>query len=108
HGDGRPVPPRVTALRQRSAGVAPDRLRLPVASTVVQENGWVRYDVALPRPLPVTAVHPDAAELVFRRAAGVVPALTHPPPDFLAPDLFPVETAPVERVRLGHVDVEQV
>lgn len=108
HGNGRVVAPSVKALRQRSPGVAPDRLRLPVANRVVQENGWIRHDLVLPQPLPVRAVHLDPVEAVFQREAAVVPTPTHALPDVLGPDVYPHETTPVERVRLGHVDVEQV
>lgn len=107
HGNARTAPPSVRALLQRSPGVDPDRLRVPVSGWIVQENGWVRYDIVLPHSVPVAAIHLDPIETIFQRDAGVMPTPLEAAPALWSHDPFPSETTRVERIQLGHVDVQQ-
>lgn len=106
HSDRRAVEPVVTGLRAQDPGVQPERIRVPVASWVVQEDGWARYEVVLPQPLPVQAVWLDPVEEVFERQVSVIATpTTHA--RGLHHRAYPQDLHSVERIRLGHVDVEQ-
>jgi len=64
---------RVDGLRHGEGSVPEMSVRLPVASAVLEEDGWSRYVVRLPGALPIHAVtlHPDgdifSRDVVLRR-----------------------------------------
>jgi len=59
--------PQVDGVLWVGVHVDPLEEVLPVQQAVLQENGWTRYTVELPRSLPVRAVRLDARDPVFER-----------------------------------------
>ncbi|NOY25593.1 MAG: DUF3999 domain-containing protein, partial [Oligoflexia bacterium] len=94
--------PRVEGLLDTAPSVAPVELSLPVTQSVLEESGWSRYVVELPRPLPIDAVRVETDEPVFEREVDV--ALTAE----LVPGRYPTSDGTIRRVRLGGASLDQV
>ena len=97
----------IRPLRLVELGVEDETLRVPITEIVVQENGWVRYDIDLPRPLPVKGVRVLASEPIFDRMASVqsIPWESTPTAQ-LTYLLYPDQSHPIRRVRFGEVAVD--
>jgi hypothetical protein len=99
----------------RFVGLRYDTPRLPLSEQVlpvvpaVQENGWVRYDLPLPRPQPVDYVRPRTSLSVLERQAEVVPLPQFSAsPDTLEQELYARSPHTIRRVELGGASVDQL
>jgi len=63
--------PDLSGVLWTAPHVDPVELSLPISQAALQENGWTRYTVALPRPLPVQAVRLEVSDPVFERQVDV-------------------------------------
>jgi hypothetical protein len=91
-----------------ATALAEERIELPVTATLVMENGWVRYDVPLPRPLPVRHVELAPTEPLFDRQASAGPPPYRDAPDQVAPEHTPWNTRQIQRLNLGGARLESV
>jgi len=81
---------------------------LPV-QPLLQENGWVRYDLALPLPQPVDWVRPVTDADLFERDADVVATTPYAAtPDTLAEELWPRNAGRIRRLDLGGAQVDDL
>jgi len=109
HGPSPRHPANIRPVLLKEAGVEAQTVRVAVSDVVVQENGWARYDIQLPQPLPVTGVRVFAAEPIFHRKAGIVPiAWETTPTDIHTYPIQPAQTFPLERVHFGETAVDPI
>lgn len=94
--------PRVDGVLWTAPSADPVELTLPIAQAVLQENGWSRYTVELPRPLPIQAVRIDATDPVFEREVDV--ALIGELDAYHQPQV----DGTIRRIRLGGAALDQV
>ena len=107
HGRAPRHAPDIRPLRLVEIGVEEETLRVPISDSIVQENGWARYDIDLPQPLPVKAVRVLATEPIFDRQAGVMSiAWETTPTANLTYMVYPNDKQPIRRVRFGEVSVD--
>jgi len=98
----------IQTLRLLELGVEEETIRVPVSDVVVQENGWARYDIDLPRPLPVKSVRVLAAEPIFERTASVQSiAWETTPTAELTYMIYPDQHQTISRVRFEDVSVDR-
>ncbi len=107
HGSAPRHAPDIRPLRLTELGVEEETVVVPVNEPLLQENGWARYDIELPRPLPVKAVRVLPSEPIFSRLAGVTSTPWESTPEaHLTYQLFPDQKVTIRRVSFGDVSVD--
>ena len=99
-----PTPLDVVAfagLRYPEGRPAWTTLELDLGPPMVQENGWVRYDLPLPTPVPIEYLELDAEGDLFDRQAEVVQR----PYDEGRPDTLPTEPSAYNPQRIQRIAI---
>jgi hypothetical protein len=97
--------PTFRAVRRR-IHVPVERMELPVQPPVMQEDGGSRYDILLPRTLPVDDVVVHAHDPAFSRPAQLQARVWASPGQYYDPGGTMGERAQITRVRMGDLSVE--
>lgn len=86
----------------------PPRLavEVPVVDVQLEESGWVRYSLALERPLPLRGVRVDPAEDVFQRQAQLE-EVRDLPDGVVDPMNIPWNPTAIRRLRMGETRAER-
>ncbi|MEQ1502095.1 MAG: hypothetical protein ABMB14_07680 [Myxococcota bacterium] len=95
--------PRFAAVRRRAPPIPPETLEIAVGPVVVQENGWARTSIQLPRALPVDRVRVEAADPIFSRRAGLTEPYTGMPGYGWQSE--PPDPTTIARVALGALSI---
>lgn len=102
-GDG----PTFTGLRGQPSA-APHTVEVDVDPAVLQDNGWARTEIALPRALPVDRVRVHAADVVYSRQAGLtdLDPFEVVRPDTLGAERYPDLPTTITRADLVGLTIE--
>lgn len=101
-GDG----PTFRVIRRRIPAIARESFEVVVEPPSVQENGWTRVLVPLPRPLAVDHVTVHVADPIFSRQAGILAEPWNEGAGALHWESNPDRTQAITRVRLGNLSIE--